>query len=137
KMINGVEQGSWLNENPFNSSNGTNITATGRIPMNFNATETATITLGYVPAGAKQVTINKFDTDVGSQSVTYHDGISTRTGILSGNDEDKQDVYDLGDSYAGGMWTATYRAGVGDTSVWDMSTTGSSLKTPGGVYLVK
>lgn len=138
KMINGVEQGNWLDTNPFNSKNGTNITATGRIPMNFNADGVATITLGYVPAGSKQVVINKFDTDVGSNmSVTYNDGISTRIGRLSGNDEDMQDVYDLGNNYAGGLWTATYRAGLGDTSVWDMSTTGSSLKTPGGVYLVK
>jgi len=139
KIVNGKETGNWLNKNPFNSKNGTNITATGRIPMNFNADGQATITLGYVPAKAVQVTINKFDTDVGSNmSVTYNDGISTRTGKLSGNDEDAPpDVYDLGNDYPGGLWTATYKAGLGDTSVWDMSCVGSSLQTPGGVYLVK
>jgi len=121
----------------FNSDNGTNITATGRIPMNFNSSGTATIKLGNVAATATRVSITKFDTDVGSQSVTYNDGITTRNGVLSGGDEWETDIYDLGSNYPGGDWTATYRAGTGDTSVWDMSYEGPSLSTPGGVRLVK
>lgn len=137
KIVNGDLKDWWSDTNPFNSANGTGITATGRIPMNFNAPGTATITLGYVPPGATQVSITKFDTDTGAQSVYYNDGISTREGKLSGNGDYKTDPYDLGTDYAGGVWTATYKSGVGDTSVWDMFYVGPSLNTPGGVYLVK
>jgi hypothetical protein len=135
-VINGVEQKNWSKTNPFNSKNGTAITANGRIPMNFNADGAATITLGYVPQNATHVTINKFDTDVGSQSVTYTDKTTTWIGKLSGNDESKEDDYDLPADYPGGTWTATYTAGLGDTSVWDMSSSGASLN-PGYVYLVR
>lgn len=126
------------NPPPFDSGNGTNITATGRIPMNFNSSGTATIKLGHVAKGATQVSINKFDTDVGAQSVLYHDtNGNSWVGVLSGNDEWKKDVYDLDSGYPGGDWTATYRAGTGDTSVWEMSYQGPSLNRPGGVRLVK
>ncbi len=135
----GDSSASWHNDPPsFNSSNGTNITATGHIPMNFNASGTATIKLGYVAPTATKVTITKFDTDVGAQSVVYHDtNGNSWTGVLSGGDEFKTDVYDLGANYPGGDWTATYRAGTGDTSVWDMSYQGPSESRPGGVRLVK
>lgn len=122
---------------PFNPNNGSNITATGRIPMNFNSSGTATIKLGHVAATATKVIITKFDTDVGAQSVVYTDtNGSSWTGVLSGGDEFKTDTYNL-TNYSGGDWSATYRAGTGDTSVWEMSYEGPSLNTPGGVHLVK
>jgi Flp pilus assembly protein TadG len=135
KVVNGSTTGNWSDTNPFNDKNGTAITADGRIPMNFNADGQAQITLGYVPANATYVSINKFDTDVGSKSVTYSDGTTTWTGTLSGNDESKEDDYTLPSGYPGGTWTATYTAGLGDTSVWDMSSSGASLNQ-GYVYLV-
>jgi hypothetical protein len=129
--------GNWSNTNPFNSNNGTNITASGSIPMNFNAYGNTTIALGHVEAGATSVSITKFDTDVGATSVYYSDGTHYYTGILSGGDEFRTDKFDLGDNYAGGDWTATYAAGTGDTSVWDMSFVGPSSLSPGSVRLVK
>jgi len=135
-VVNGREKGDWMTTDPFQTNNGTNITADGRIPMNFNANGTATITLGLVPENTNHVTIDKFDTDVGSTSVTYDDGIQTRVGVLSGQDESKQDDYDLPEGYSGREWTATYKAGLGDTSVWDMQVTGASASY-GRVYLVR
>jgi hypothetical protein len=141
KVVNGVEKGSWLTKNPFNSNNGTSITADGRIPMNFNADGQAVIALGYVAANASEVVISNFDTDVKAKSgvantVTYSDGTNSWTGEMSGQDEWKQQTIDLPANYAGGNWTATYSAGLGDTSVWDMSSSGISLSA-GKVYLVK
>ncbi|MEO6907836.1 MAG: hypothetical protein ABI210_08090, partial [Abditibacteriaceae bacterium] len=111
----------------------------GRIPMNFNASGTATISLGTVAANASKVIITKFDTDVGTNanSITYKDTNGNQwSGVLSANDEWKTDTISL-TNYNGGDWSARYAAGAGDTSVWDMRYEGPSLNTPGIVYLVK
>lgn len=130
----------WHDDLPtFNPKNGTNITATGRIPMNFNSSGTATIALGTVGATATKVTITKFDTDVGvnQNSITYYDtNGNSWPGVLSAGDKWETDTILL-NNYPGGDWSATYKAGTGDTSVWDMSYEGPSLSTPGGVRLVK
>src|SRR5688500_17023187 len=57
----------------FKPDNGTSVTATGYVPMNFNGGGNTTITLGTVPqaAAGKPLTIKKFDTDIQSQRVDY------------------------------------------------------------------
>lgn len=126
----------------FNASNGTSITATGRLPMNFNTSGTVTVTLGYVPAAAAggAMYIDKFDTDVGAVSITYRcDTLSGQSwpGVLSGNGLWAKDTIQIPDTYTGGTWTATYQAGVQDTSVWSMSYSRIAAGTPGKVRLVQ
>ncbi|MDF2440064.1 MAG: hypothetical protein JWN98_1048 [Abditibacteriota bacterium] len=127
---------------PFDPNNGTSITAQGRLPMNFNKNGSSAITLGYVPAEAagSQLLIRKFDTDVGSQSVTYTcDSLPGKSfpGILAGNGVFTTDTISLPEDYTGGNWLATYQAGIQDTSQWEMSYTGSGPGRPGGVKLVE
>lgn len=135
--VNGVTAG-----NKF-PGNGTEITATGHMPMNFNRSGSATVTLGFVPGAAvgKQLVVRKYDTDVGSTTVTYTcdqlPGYSF-AGVLSGNGEFKTDNIPVPTNYptTGGTWKATYTAGLMDTSVWDMSYTGAGPGQPGQVRLV-
>lgn len=126
------------NDSPtFNSNNGTSLTAQGKIPINFNQSGSVTVNLGYVPAGATQVTVDKFDTDVGAQSVTYSDGVTTYTGVLSLNARHRPDVIQLPANYPGRSWTATYNAGQQDTSSWSMYYSGPSNNQPGLVKLIR
>ena len=128
----------------FDPNNGTDITADGFLPMNFNGSGLSTITLGEVPVAAagKQLSIRKFDTDVGSLNVDYTyvapDGSISAPirGQLSTNGEFFTDDIPLPLSYPGGTWRATYSAGANDTSVWEMSYTGGSPGKPGGIKLV-
>lgn len=123
------------------------ITAKGSIPINFNTNTTLTLNLGHVPplADGGNVAISKFDLDVGSSSLTYTDKRDDGTivnydgrdkdhpaGTLSPNDTYTTDKYLLPKNYPGGTWTATYVAGLGDTSVWTMTYPG-----PGDLRLVR
>lgn len=121
----------------FNSNNGTSLVAQGKIPINFNQSGSVTVNLGYVPAGANRVTIDKFDTDVGAQSVTYNDGLTTYTGVLSLNAQHRADVFTLPANYPGRSWTATYNAGQQDTSSWSMYYSGPPNNQPGIVKLIR
>jgi hypothetical protein len=127
------------NSNPpaFNEDNGTSITAQGRIPINFNSSGTVQVKLGYVPAGATSFYVDKFDTDVGAQSVTYSDGKNTFTGVLTKNAQRLRDAYILPNNYKGGTWTATYAAGQQDTSSWSMYYSGPAVNKPGTVRLIR
>jgi hypothetical protein len=120
---------------PFNSNNGTSIAAEGRMPINFNDSGTVTVKLGEIPANSTAFSVNKFDTDVGSRSITYSDGVNTYTGTLSANGQFLQDNFTLPPNYPGGQWTATYVAGRQDTSSWSMSYTGPTTTTPGSSSL--
>ncbi|MFA6449614.1 MAG: pilus assembly protein TadG-related protein [bacterium] len=125
----------------FNPNNGTSITAIGAMPMNFNGSGAVTVVLGTVgaeAAGAK-MHINKFDTDVGAKSITYRcDSLASQwSGILSDNGKWKEDIISIPDGYTGGKWTATYTAGLQDTSVWTMWFEGTGAGQPGFVRLVK
>lgn len=125
----------------FNPDNGTNITAVGAIPMNFNDDGLVTVLLGYVAPEAAGLTmhINKFDTDVGAKSVVYHCDTLTGSwdGALSGNGTWQEDMIDIPQGYPGGSWTATYQAGLQDTSVWTMWLEGAIEGQPGFVRLVE
>lgn len=126
----------------FNANNGTSISATGHLPMNFNQGGNATITLGFVPTQAAGGTleIRKFDTDVGAQTVVYRcDSLPGMTfnGVLSGQGAFTTDTITLPANYTGGNWTATYTAGAQDTSVWEMSYNNSGPGRPGRIKLVQ
>ena len=58
----------------WNPNNGTRIVAEGHLPINFNIDGTTKMALGKVPAGAAggELSITKFDTDVGRRSGWHH-----------------------------------------------------------------
>jgi hypothetical protein len=105
------------------ANNGTEVTALGNLPINFNVSGTVNIDLGYIPAEAAgyDVYINKFDTDVGATSVTYSDDYGhSWPGHLSGNGTFKLDKITVPNGFAGGRLHARYTAGAQDTSSWQM-----------------
>jgi hypothetical protein len=127
----------------FTANNGSSIVAQGHMPMNFNTNGTVTITLGNVPIQAAngQLQIRKFDTDVGAKSIVYRcTSLPNRTwaGTLSSNGTFSTDTIQVPSTYTTeGTWTATYQAGLGDTSVWDMSYSNYGPGKPGGIRLVQ
>ena len=127
----------------FNPTNGTAIAADGHIPLNFNTSGSITIALGKVPiqAAGGTMKISKFDTDVGAQTITYTcstlPGMSW-SGVLSTDAGFKTDTIDVPTSYTTiGTWYATYGAGQGDTSVWDMSYSNAGPGSPGTIQLIR
>ncbi len=126
----------------FDSANGTSITAMGRLPINFNDDGEVKVQLGTVSSdyAGRDLKISNFDTDVGSKSIVYE--VSSLpgqkwTGTLSANGTWATDTITLPSNYTTGIWTATYVAGRQDTSVWEMSATGSNTNTIDDVYLVR
>lgn len=118
------------------------ITATGNLPMNFNTAGTSTVTLGVVPGGAAggELYINKFDTDVDAKSITYSCTTlpgQTFSGVLSNDGQWKMDTITLPANYTTGVWSATYKAGQGDTSVWQMSYQNYVPGQPGRLRLIE
>ncbi len=123
----------------FDPNNGTEITATGRLPINFNVSGTVDIDLGYIPAeaGGFDVYINKFDTDVGSKYVTYYDDYGNSwPGSLSGDGTYKMDTITIPEGYPGGHIHAEYQAGSQDTSSWEMYFDGKYDGGPSELKLV-
>ncbi|MCG3152543.1 MAG: hypothetical protein GEEBNDBF_01844 [bacterium] len=124
----------------FNPNNGTKVTATGNLPINFNVSGTVNIELGDLPAEAagSNIYVDKFDTDVGAKSVTYYDDKgNTWPGRLSGNGTWKLDVLKIPNGYTGGKLYAQYQAGAQDTSVWQMYWDGGIPGGPSVLKLVK
>jgi hypothetical protein len=130
----------------FKPDNRTSITADGYVPMNFNGNGTGNskIELGTVPetAAGNQLSIRKFDTDVGSLDVYYHyekGSFKSQSikGRLSTDGEFYTDTIALPNDYPGGTWFATYTASANDTSVWEMSYSGGSPGKPGPIKLVR
>lgn len=118
------------------------ITASGNLPMNFNTSGTVTVTLGVVPTDARGggLYINKFDTDVDALSVTYSCTSlpgQTFKGTLSSNGTWKMDTIALPANYTTGVWSATYKAGSGDTSVWQMNYQNYVPGQPGHLRLIE
>jgi hypothetical protein len=137
----GSEEATWSSRYGSKAANPV-ITATGNLPMNFNVTGTVNVTLGYVPTEAKggSLFINKFDTDVDAKSVTYRcTSLPNQTfaGTLSSDGTWKLDTIALPSTYTGGIWTANYQAGRGDTSVWSMTFQNFVPGTPGNIRLVE
>lgn len=128
----------------WNTANGnlTEITATGCVPINFNTSGSVTMTLGTVPreAAGSNLSIGKFDTDVGAGNIVYTCSSlpnQTFTGRLSSNGTWAFDSIALPANYTTGVWSATYTAGQQDTSVWKMSYANTAPGDPGGVRLVE
>jgi Flp pilus assembly protein TadG len=127
----------------FTANNGSSITAQGHMPMNFNTNGTVTITLGNIPVQAAngQLQIRKFDTDVGAKSIVYKCSSLPNmswNGTLASNGTFSTDTIQVPSNYTTeGTWTATYAAGLGDTSVWDMSYSNYGPGKPGGIRLVR
>lgn len=126
----------------WNSNNGTEITADGHLPINFNQSGMVDMILGSVPSGVAggQITVRKFDTDVGATDVTYSTPAlpgMTWAGILSTGGAFATDYIQVPLQYnQDGVWKARYNAGLQDTSVWDMTYSGYVPGTPGSISLI-
>ncbi len=123
----------------FNPYNSTEITASGRLPINFNMSGSVDIDLGYIPPDAAGYTvfINKFDTDVGAKSIIYYDSYGNSwPGQLSGDGTFKLDEIVIPDGYSGGHLYAQYQAGSQDTSSWEMYFDGKWEDGPSDLKLV-
>ena len=134
--------------NADGAGNGTGFSALGKTAFNFTRSGEVTVSLGFVPANAETLFIDKFDTDVGATSVVYNyktdDGTSygPYPGVLSNNGEwnNPPDRIDLPAGYAaqgGGTWFATYNAAAYDTSTWKIKySTRDATNTDPSVRLV-
>jgi hypothetical protein len=119
--------------------NGTEITAMGTLPINFNVSGTVNVDLGYIPpeAAGYNVFINKFDTDVGAQSITYYDDYGhTWPGVLATDGQFRIDTIAIPSGYGGGRLHARYVAGAQDTSSWQLYFDGRLNNGPGDLRLV-
>lgn len=119
--------------------NGTEITALGTLPINFNQTGTVDIDLGYIPpeAAGFNVYISNFDTDVGSESILFYDEYGNSwPGTLSANGTFSTDIIEIPAGYQGGKLFAEYRAGAQDTSSWQLYFDGYLDDAPGDLKLV-
>jgi len=123
----------------WNPVNGTEITALGTLPINFNSSGIVNIDLGYIPpeAAGFDVYVNKFDTDVGAKTIRYYDDYgNTWPGELSGNGTFKLDVLTIPVGYGGGRLYAEYEAGAQDTSSWQLYFDGKLDDSPAELRLV-
>lgn len=132
------------------ATNGTSINPVGAIPINFTEDNTlVNLSLANIPAppagftGTPQVTINKFDTDIHSQSVNYtvdpapsNQPSGGYAGVLAGNGQWVADTITLPKDYKTGLWTSNYTAGWQDTSLWSVSTN-YSVNSTGSINLVE
>jgi len=119
--------------------NGTEITAVGTLPINFNQDGIVDVDLGYIPpeAAGYNVYVNKFDTDVGAKSVVYYDDYgNTWPGELSGNGTFQLDIIQIPYGYGGSRLYAKYEAGQQDTSSWQLYFDGQLDDLPGELRLV-
>jgi len=126
----------------FNPNNGTTISADGKICLNFFQDGTVDVTLGTIPSQAAggNLTINKFDTDVGATNITYTCSSlpgQSFPGVLAANGTFAADVLSLPASYTQGTWIAHYTAGHADTSCWSMAYSNSGPGSPGRIRLVR
>jgi len=126
----------------FNPNNGTSISASSGICLNFFQSGTVDVTLGAIPtqAAGGNLTINKFDTDVGATNINYTCSSlpgQTFPGTLAGNGQFAADTLTLPKTYTTGTWVAHYTAGHADTSCWNMSYSNSGPGTPGQIRLVR
>ncbi len=148
-----ADEATWKAQYNFgsdSSANGTDITSHGKAVVNFVKTGQVEINMGFVPADATKVLVDKFDTDVGFQSITYSiktlggapvtaslpPGVKAENGQWAPTDE-----LAVPSNYPaeGANWYVTYSAGAYDTSNWIMSYFSSSTtpsSPPGSVRLV-
>lgn len=136
-----------VNDSDFSKTNGTSIATREIMPINFNNDGLAAFPIGFVPASARSgtITIKKFDTDVAdSQHPSTPNAVYYTCDSLPGqtfpgtvnmtNDAFSTDTIAVPSNYTGGVWTANYTSGWGDTSTWTVTATGVS---PGSIRLVQ
>ena len=128
--------------------NGSSVSAIGDIPVNFGKNGLGEVSLGYVPAGATQVRIDHFDSDVGVTAGTQIEYLYENNGVTSqtypGNsllgaaadNVTETDTIDLS-GYTGGFWKAIYNAGGSDNTTWRLSYDGPPTDTPGSIRLIR
>ncbi|RYF63297.1 MAG: hypothetical protein EOO39_28805 [Cytophagaceae bacterium] len=111
----------------------TPITASENLQMNFTRSGSVKFRLGYLNAdqAGHDVQINKFDVDVGSQTITYTtdppiSGIPAGVIPQPGDGVWSTDTIHLPDDWKGGNLYAEYVAGAGDTSSWSLMGTGEN-----------
>lgn len=124
------------------------IVASGKLQMNFTRTAPVKVRMAQIPADAagKELTVTKFDTDVGSNSINYYflenspSGSPVRRDVVAANNLDNRNDYwsqnqvPVPADFKGGYLFADYDAGRGDTSSWSIKYAGSG---PGSVKLIK
>ncbi len=148
----GPSAGTSLDESAWNDTygdkNGANLNniavpmdADDHIQLNFSRDGAVKFRLGYVDGkqAGKNISVTKFDVDVGSQSIVYTcDTLPGQTfsGTIPPNPDGvwSTDDIQLPTSYTGGNWYAEYIAARLDTSIWKLSGTGDGK---GEVRLVK
>jgi Flp pilus assembly protein TadG len=136
-----ADEEQWRQEyNNNGTGNGTQISANGKVPMNFTVDGLVTINLGFIEgrAAGGVLTVNKFDTDVGFQNITYK---IDKTGQTFSSDQKEgingrwtePDVLPIPRDYPteGSTWSVSYLAGRGDTSVWTMDWTKAGVPGTG------
>jgi Flp pilus assembly protein TadG len=143
------EGAQWAQQyNNNGSGNGTTFSAEGKVPMNFRTPGSVTFDLGYVPGEARggEVFVDKFDTDIGYESITYKirqmplETLPPGSKAENGTWGAAPDRLPVPTSYPsdGSIWTATYNAGTADTSCWTMNyTVPGRGGSKGGVKLVQ
>jgi len=135
------------NYNFGGAGNSTSFSSRGKAVLNFTRSGGVDLNLGFVPKNATQVLVDKFDTDVGFQSITYTyhklDGTIVQAGSGTQAPDGQwapTDVLKVPADYPadGGYWYATYNAGAYDTSCWLMGYTDPNTPPtkPGSVKLV-
>lgn len=142
------------NYNFAGAGNGTSFSSRGKIVLNFTRSGSVDLNLGFVPKNATKVLVDKFDTDVGFQSIkytlravgpggapgaalpnTFPAGVQALDGQWA-----PTDVLTVPSDYPaeGAYWFATYQAGAYDTSTWLMGYTDPNVPPtkPGTIKLV-
>ena len=128
----GLSETDWNDQ--FGDKLGTNsanivtpITATDHLQMNFTQSGSVKFRLGYLSAdqAGQDVSVRKFDVDVGSQTITYTTDpaiadIAPGTIPRPGDGVWSTDTIHLPDNWKGGNLFAQYVAGAGDTSSWQL-----------------
>jgi Flp pilus assembly protein TadG len=121
------------------------ISADDHMQMNFTQTSRdVSVILGDLPkeAAGKKITVTKFDTDVGSNSIKYYYKDSSGQRVYAQganfldnrNDFWSQNEVQVPADFPGGTWYAEYDAGQNDTSSWSVKYPGPG---DGSVKLVK
>lgn len=132
----GLTDDQW--NNLYGDKNGTDqknvavgIDANDHLQINFTQSGKVKFRLGYVPEtqAGKQISVSKFDVDVGSKSIVYTcDTLPGQTfaGILPQPSDGvwSTDPINLPTGYQGGNWYAEYVAATGDSSTWTLSGSG-------------
>lgn len=135
--------------------NGTSISAIGSMPVNFGVSGTGNVSLGVVPAGATNVSVDRFDCDTGvtpgdhvnytgsevdsNNNIKAGGTVTTKIGSpeSAADDITENDSWTLDSSYKTSSWVAAYKAGASDNSTWSVTYQGPGVADQASVNLVE